>query len=99
LFTTTKNISEYFAVASKLAIEKEKVFGFYEDMRANVTILSPSATSLQFLESLLQKYQPKGNRAYDIEIVSIMLAHELKYVATFNVDDFKSMEEIEIFKY
>ncbi len=84
LFTTTKNISEYFAVASKLAIEKEKVFGFYEDLRLNATILFPNETSLHFLEMLQKKYQPKGNRVYDMEIVSVMLAHDLEQVMVKN---------------
>ncbi len=97
LFITTKNISEYFAVCSKLAIEREKVFGFYEDLLTNVIFLYPSEASLQFFHFLLQKYEPKGNRVYDVEIVSVMLAHQLRHVATFNVADFRDIAEVEIF--
>lgn len=96
LFTTSKNISEYFAVCSKLGIESSKIWGFYEDLSNNLTFLFPNQDTLQHFEMLFQKYKPKGNRVYDIEIVSIMLANNIKHVATFNVDDFKNVSEIEI---
>ncbi len=96
LFTTSKNISEYFAVCSKLGVDEGKVLGFYEDLTHNIIFLFPNEHSLQHFQVLLKKYKPKGNRVYDIEIVSIMLANNIKRVATFNVDDFKNIDEIEI---
>lgn len=96
LFVTTKNISEFFAVCSKLNLDSNKTFGFYFDLKENCSILKPSDRSLEIFETLLQKYKPRGNKVYDIEIVSIMLANELKIVATANIDDFKNINEIEI---
>jgi predicted nucleic acid-binding protein len=96
LFTTSKNISEYFAVCSKLGVDSNKFLGFYEDLTHNLTFLFPNEYSLQHFEMLLQKYKPKGNRVYDVEIFSIMLANNIKYVATFNVEDFKNISEVEI---
>ncbi|MDX2306023.1 MAG: type II toxin-antitoxin system VapC family toxin [Microscillaceae bacterium] len=85
LFLTTKNISEFFAVSSKLGLDLQKVLEFYEDLSLNTTILFPSGASLAIFRVLLEKYQPKGNRIYDLEIVSIMIAQGLKKIATFNI--------------
>jgi len=96
LFITTKNISEYFSVCSKLKFEINKALGFYADIKANFTILFPNEVSLNIFESLFKKYSPHGNRVYDIEIVSIMIASGLNKIATANVSDFNSIDEIEI---
>jgi len=97
LFIATKNISEYFAVCSKLLVDRAHAVAFYEELRINATILYPNPASLQHFQSLLAKYQPKGNRVYDVEIVSIMMSYELKKIATFNETDFKSIDEVEIY--
>lgn len=97
LLTTTKNISEYFAVCTKLAIDSVKMFGFYNDIQENLTFLYPNQASVQHFESLLRKYQPKGNWVFDVEIVSVMLAYDIKKIVTFNIDDFKHISEVEIY--
>ncbi|MEK7255900.1 MAG: type II toxin-antitoxin system VapC family toxin [Bacteroidota bacterium] len=97
LFVATKNISEYFAVCSKLGIDRPKVYGFYEDLQLNVSFLFPSEESLLHFETLIKKYEPKGNRVFDLEIVSVMLANNLVKIATFNIGDFKDVDEVEIF--
>ena len=96
LFVATKNISEFFAVCSKLSLDLDKTFGFYSDLKENCTILKPTDKSLEIFENLIKKYKPRGNRVYDIEIVSIMLANELNKVATANIDDFKNIDEIDL---
>ncbi|MBE0639056.1 MAG: type II toxin-antitoxin system VapC family toxin [Bacteroidales bacterium] len=96
LFVTTKNISEFFAVCSKLNFDLSNTLGFYADIKENFEILKPSENSLQIFESLIRKYNPRGNRVYDIEIVSLMLANGLKTVATANIDDFSNVDEIEV---
>ena len=45
LFVTTKNISEFFAVCSKLNLDLSKTFGFYSDIKENSTILKPTDQS------------------------------------------------------
>jgi predicted nucleic acid-binding protein len=96
LFTSTKSISEYFAVTSKLKLDFGICFGFYTEIRKNISILKPSEQSLDIFEKLIQKYKPQGNRVYDTEIVSIMLANNLKSIVTANTSDFKSIDEIQI---
>lgn len=96
LFVTTKNISEFFSVCSKLNIDLEKVFGFYEDLKRNCEILIPNQLSLQYFENLICQYKPKGNRVYYIEIVSLMLAYNIQLIATANIEDFKNIREINL---
>jgi predicted nucleic acid-binding protein len=74
LYTTSKNISEYFAVCSKIKINHQKMMDFYEDIKASVMILFTTNDSLVHFEKLIKKYKPKGNQVFDIEIVSVMNA-------------------------
>jgi len=96
LFVTTKNISDFFAVCSKLNFDLNKTLGFYTDIKENFEILKPSEYSLTIFESLIRKYNPRGNRVYDIEIVSVMLTNSLTKVATANIGDFSNIDEIEV---
>ena len=96
LYISTKNISEYFSVCSKLKLENATIWKFYEELKLNTTLLFPDNQSVYLFENLLKKYKPTGNRIYDIEIVSIMIRHGINEIATFNFDDFKNITEIEI---
>lgn len=97
LFVTTKNISEFFAVTSKLKLPVKVCQEFYKDLKINTTILFPTEESLTIFEQLTRHYHPIGNQVYDMEIVSIMLANEVTQVATFNHKDFKGIKEIQIY--
>ena len=99
LLTSTKNISEYFAVCSKLKVEKEKYFGFYGDIKYNIETLYPTPESLAYFESLLAKYAPKGNQVFDMEMASIMMANGIKDIATINKKDFEHISEIRLFDF
>ncbi len=96
LFLTSKNISEFFAVTSKLKISLETVFNFYTDLKIYTKFFFPGEKSLLILENLIQKYKPKGNQIFDMEIVSIMLANDISHIATFNKKDFIHITEIQI---
>jgi hypothetical protein len=48
---------------------------------------------------LLLKYKPTGNAVFDLEIVSIMLANDIREIATKNLADFEHIEEIQLFKF
>lgn len=97
LYLTTKNITEFFAVCSKLGVNFKQAFDFYAELRQNAILLFPDSVSVGFFEALLLKYNPKGNRVFDVEIASIMQANGLRYVATFNAKDFIPMTEMEVY--
>ncbi len=95
-YITSKNISEYFAVSTKLKINSSIIFGFYEEVKRNMLVLFPTGESLLVLEKLLNKYKVAGNKVYDLEIVSVMLANNIRKIATFNERDFSEIDEVEI---
>ena len=99
LFVTTKNISEFFAVTSKLKIAHQFCLDFFSEIKSNTHIIFPSEKSLLFFEKLIQQYQPKGNQVFDIELVSIMLDNEIDHIATFNQKDFINITEIQILEF
>lgn len=96
LFLTSKNISEFFAVTSKLKIEPKICFAFYEEVKTNCHILFPSESSLLLFKELLIRHNPVGNQVFDVEIASIMLVNKIQLIATFNQKDFTHIKEIEI---
>jgi predicted nucleic acid-binding protein len=99
LFITTKSISEFFAVTSKIKISQTIVNCFYSEIKQNLGILLPTNNSLEIFEKLVQKYKPVGNRVYDVEIISIMLSYEIGILASFNQKDFKGIKEIQLYKF
>ncbi len=96
LFIPTKVVSEYFAVCSKLGIDDSIIWNFYEEIKQYTTILFPDQNSLIHFEILVKKYKPRGNRVFDIEIVSVALANNLTHVATANISDFQRISEIQL---
>jgi len=94
-YITTKTVSEFVAVLSKMGLYNvvENELG---KITSAFTVITPNEKSLDIFKELILKYHPKGNRVYDFEIVSVMLAHGIKKIATINVDDFKDIKEIEI---
>jgi predicted nucleic acid-binding protein len=97
IFITTKSISEFFAVCTKLKYKQEIILGFYNELKNNTSILFPNENSLDIFETIFNKYKPVGNRVFDMEIVSIMLANGITKIATFNTKDFIAVNEIELF--
>jgi len=61
IYICTKNISEFFAVCTKLKYTQGAIFDFYEDVKTSTDILYPDSNSLRLFESLLMRYQPRGN--------------------------------------
>lgn len=96
LYIPTKVISEFFAVCSKLEIEESLIWSFYDEIKRNTSLLYPDPNSLNHFEELVKKYQPRGNRVFDIEIVSIALANNLTHIASANIGDFQMISEIQL---
>jgi len=99
LFTTTKNITECVAVMTKLDYPKPHIEQLLEDISNNILILYPSAASLQIFETLFKKYAPRGNRVFDLEVAAVMLAAEVKNIATINAADFAYIAEVNLYSF
>lgn len=48
------------------------------------------------LRKLISKYSLKGKRIHDANIVATMMEYEIKNLITWNIDDFKKFDEIEL---
>ncbi|MCW5910457.1 MAG: PIN domain-containing protein [Cyclobacteriaceae bacterium] len=98
-YTTSKNLSEYYAVVTKgekpLLTPQEALHDITE-FALYCTILFPSYLSYQKLSELIKKYHPKGLRVHDFEIASIALVNNVLNVATFNRSDFQQITGIEV---
>jgi predicted nucleic acid-binding protein len=95
IYLASKSISEFVCVMSKIGLN-EIIENELEKISSKFHVIYPDSISIQLFNGLVSKYKPKGNQAYDFEIVSVMLANGLNRIATINVDDFKIIEEIEI---
>ncbi len=96
---TNKNITEFCAVLSKNPhIDYQTINKELKNILLYFDIIFPSISSIKIFQSLIEKYRIKGNRIFDMEIVSIMLANRITNIATFNKNDFQDIEEISIFE-
>lgn len=59
-------------------------------------IVYPTQDSLAIFLELSERYQPKGLKVHDFEIISIGLAAGVHDVATFNTKDFKVVKEVSL---
>ena len=100
LFTTSKNLSEFLAVITRvphnlLTIEEALVVA--KEFTSLCNILYPSPGSYSLFKNLLLKYKPTGLKIHDFEIISIGLAHNINSIATINVKDFDEISEINFY--
>ena len=58
LYTTSKNISEFVSVCSKLEINKELTINYLEDIIENTKILFPDTESLLIYKYLIRTLSP-----------------------------------------
>lgn len=99
LFTTSKNLSEYYAVVTKgvnpLLTPAEALSDVHE-FSALCEILYPSPVSQQKLLELITIHQPKGLKIHDLEIAAIALVSKINSIATINTSDFKNIQGLNV---
>lgn len=99
LVTTSKNLIEFLAVTTKRSgfnLNNETVLAIVEEIIEGIEIIYPTKESLAIFLDLMDRYQPKGLKVPDLEIICIGLAHGVHEVATFNIKDFESVKEISL---
>lgn len=99
LVTTSKNLVEFLAVVTKpsgYGLNNELALEILADIIQGIEIHYPNQESMAIFLELVSRYEPKGSRVHDIEIISIGLANSIFEVATFNTADFKSIKEISL---
>ena len=99
LVTTSKNLIEFLAVTTKISgynLENDTALEIIEEILQGIEIVYPTQESMAIFLDLMNRYQPKGLKVHDFEIISIGLAHGIRDIATFNTKDFKSVKEISL---
>jgi len=99
LITTSKNLIEFLAVTTKSSgynLDNKTALGIIEEIIEGIEIVYPTQESVGIFLDMMNRYQPKGLKVHDFEIISIGLAHGVHEVATFNTKDFKSVKEISL---
>lgn len=99
LYTTSKNISEFLAVITRIPnskISALEALAMIEDFKSIFTVLYPTEESYSIFIELLKKYSPRGLKIHDYEIISIALSNKIKRIATINQKDFSGIEEIQL---
>jgi predicted nucleic acid-binding protein len=97
LFTTSKNISEFLTVLTKLPHNKLDIttaLRLVNEFREIMTIIFPNEKSLKIFEDLLLKYKTAGLKIHDMEIISIALENGIDTIATFNKKDYSNINEV-----
>ncbi len=97
LFTSLKNISELISVNSKIGIDKKITLDFITETILEISeLIFSSKTSFDIFLQIISDYNVRGNKVYDMEIVSIMSANGIGTLATFNHKDFREIDKIKI---
>lgn len=81
LFTTSKNLAEYFAVVTKGETPFLTPSEALDDLREFASyceVLYPTPLTFQKLEELIQRCHPKGLTIHDVEIASIALVNNAR---------------------
>ena len=97
--TTSKNISEFLVALTRTESVKlpvNEALDILQDFTAEIPILYPDQKSSMLFYELLRKYNPSGLRIHDFEIVAIALAHNINCIASFNISDFRQIEELRL---
>ncbi len=100
LFTTSKNISEFLSVITRIPsnpLPLHDALLIVEDFTKIMTILYPNEESFIIFQKLLKNYKPTGLKIHDYEILSIGIANHVTTVATFNEKDFREVKEIQLY--
>ena len=76
LFIVQKSLSEFVSVLSKIGMKKviDNEFG---KIITKFNILYPDDLSTEIFAELIKKYEPIGNKVYDYEIASVMMASNM----------------------
>ena len=98
-YTTSKNLSEYYAVTTKGSEPALSPQMALSDLHAYVEfckILFPDSASQDVLFDLIARDSPTGLKVHDYEIAAIAIANGIIHIATNNPGDFKRIDDLQI---
>ncbi|MDJ0675565.1 MAG: PIN domain-containing protein [Calothrix sp. MO_167.B42] len=95
-----QNLIEFWVVATRpvevngLGLSVADALQELEQMKNFFVLLPDTASIFTAWETLIRKYKIIGKPSHDARLVAAMIAHNLTYLLTFNINDFKRFSEI-----
>lgn len=95
-----KTLQEYYSVLTSKAVglSKKSALNFFNYYLFNDSffLLSSTPETIFTLQKLLEKYEVKSGRIYDMYLVALMIENNISTVYTKNIKDFSGIEEISV---
>jgi len=99
LFITSQIVREILVVLTKegimeKAIKVDEAISKINELLEFLSILYENEKSLYVLKDLVKKYQLKGKRIHDVNVVAVAVVNNIRRIFTHNIGDFKCFSEI-----
>ena len=103
LFVTAQNVAEFWNVSTRPAsarggygLSPQVTARRVEFIERQTAVLTETRHSYRFWSRLVTSYSVRGVAVHDARIVSIMLAHRIRRIATLNGRDFVRYSEVAV---
>jgi len=101
LCITPQIVREYLVVLTRGDIFErrftpEEALSELEAILPTFTLLNETEETVFYLQSLIRRYQIQGKAIHDANIVATMLSYGISRLATYNLNDFRRFQEIEL---
>ena len=94
LQTTSQNVAEFWNVSTRpigrngFGLAPLETDGLLQDLETFFPLLPDSANVYPVWRRLVVDYDVSGVQVHDARLVATMLVHDVKYILTFNIQDF-----------
>ncbi|KAF3886688.1 MULTISPECIES: type II toxin-antitoxin system VapC family toxin [Nostocales] len=102
LWIVPQNLIEFWAVATRptngngLGLTASEAYQEMSLLKRLFSVKEDVPGIATIWESLVVKYQVLGKQTHDTRLVAAMIAHQITYLLSFNVNDFKRFSEIQV---
>ncbi len=99
LCATPQILREYIVVLTRGQIFERQftvaeVLEAVDGIMSWLRILAETEKASNLLRSLVRRYQVRGKRVHDANVIAVMLTHGVTHLATYNRADFDNFQEI-----
>lgn len=91
-----KVLIELVVVLSKLNFDHNDILKEFKNLYSNFLIIFPNQYTIFVFEELYRKYNPKGIKTHDLDIVATSISNNIFDLVTFNYQDFKKYREVNL---
>lgn len=101
LWISRQILREYAVIVSRSdfmekALDSEVVADDLEAWENELNVADETEEVTMNLRKLIKQYKISGKKIHDANIVATMITNDIKYILTYNKEDFNRFEEIEI---